>query len=243
MGATPTYVGAIATLAEDPGSPQTVLGESVVRTRTYRGTYALCAASALPRGTLGTGDETGFSVRQCTYAREKGDRGILVIEWEATAGSALPAPPDEFSLEPFDINPRVERHPNFSSVTAQELAQIWQARNGSTADERDEALQWVYANGSDQAVVLVDLFVKGVENYYLSGLKFSQLIHSYSAPSCTLGGFIQVPFGAGSGLIPSGASWLRKADGLTWSGGVYKLTRTWVGAPLGHWDPVIYPVV
>jgi hypothetical protein len=75
MPAVPTTIGVTDTLVEAPHSPSTVLGERTVRTRIYRGKYSLCAASALPRGTLGTGAEAGFIVDECTYSKRAGGPG------------------------------------------------------------------------------------------------------------------------------------------------------------------------
>ena len=44
-------------------------------------------------------------------------------------------------------------------------------------------------------------------------------------------------------LTPTGAlqiSWLRQADEMEYNRTWFKLTRTWIGSPIGHWDEDIY---
>ena len=42
---------------------------------------------------------------------------------------------------------------------------------------------------------------------------------------------------------PFGLSWLRKKDSITLNRTWYKLSRTWIGGPLGQWDTQIYSPV
>lgn len=39
---------------------------------------------------------------------------------------------------------------------------------------------------------------------------------------------------------PYGLSWLRQTDQLSWQRTWYKLTKTWIGGPLGVWDAQLY---
>jgi len=243
MPAVPTTIGVTDTLVEAPHSPSTVLGERTVRTRIYRGKYSLCAASALPRGTLGTGAEAGFIVDECTYSRERGDQGVLTIRWLAGAGAGGAEgtlPDDEYSLEPFSVNPPVEKFPAFDVLTEEEISWCLIAAMGSTPDERDEAVEWVFKNGTAGAQELLRLKRHGVQSYYLAGLKYKWTSYSWTAPECTRGGFIEVPGGPLADKLPAQMSWLRESDSLAWTGSAFRRERSWVGGPNGHWDDFLY---
>jgi hypothetical protein len=43
-------------------------------------------------------------------------------------------------------------------------------------------------------------------------------------------------------IYTGGISWLRQEDTLTLQRTWWRLTRTWLGGPLGHWDPELYTV-
>lgn len=43
-------------------------------------------------------------------------------------------------------------------------------------------------------------------------------------------------------IYNNGISWLRQADTLTLQRTWFRLTRTWIGGPLGKWDPELYTV-
>ena len=40
--------------------------------------------------------------------------------------------------------------------------------------------------------------------------------------------------------IPFGLSWLRQADTIHLNRTWWRLTRSWIGGPMGHWDKEIY---
>lgn len=43
-------------------------------------------------------------------------------------------------------------------------------------------------------------------------------------------------------IYSGGISWLRQADRILFQRTWHRLTRSWIGGPLGHWDTDIYPV-
>jgi hypothetical protein len=233
-----------ATLKEQPDSPRWQLGERIVQTRIYRGPYATAAAWALPRGTLGTGEQLGFRVARSSVERERGSVGLLRIEWEANGGeSGQPLPPDEFFFEPFEINPPVATHPNFASLTARQKENCRIAATDSDEDRRADALTFVMAIPNPEGLLALDLFdllEEGRDTYYLCGLRYIWTLSGWSFPPATTGGFIQTPGGPLAGYLPLGFSWLRQSDSVRVSGGIVQLTRQWLGAPSGHWDTRLY---
>ena len=94
-------------LVEDPESGVYYFGERQTLKTIYNGKYSDCVAAALPRGTIGSGDKTGFVVGSCEVSRARGEIGRIVTIWEGSEGSILPL--DEFSLRPQDLNPATEK--------------------------------------------------------------------------------------------------------------------------------------
>ena len=96
---------------------------------------------------------------------------------------------------------------------------------------------------ADWATVLLDWLDHGHETYYEAGIKYSWIWNSFTWPSLSVGGVIEVFPSAGPMMGSAAFSWLRLADapepnGV--NGSVYKVTSTWLGGPNGHWDPVLY---
>lgn len=242
MSAVPTWVGPTTTLVEMPGSPSIDYSEELVRTRTYKGLFSLCESSAPARWSLGTGAEAGYMVAKATVSRERGNIGTLTVVYKVNAASSgQPLPPDDYDTDPFEINPRVERNSAFSTVTDSEMSHVQAAVAAGDAATRAEHVQWVTSNGSTAAKALLALMLRGTENYYQAGMKYIWSQSLYTAPAATLGGFIEVPGGTPGFTLPAGMSWLRMADKLGQSGGIYRITRTWMGGPAGLWSTVLYP--
>jgi hypothetical protein len=236
--------GVNTTLVEQPESPNYKFGDRSTCTRTFKGLHSLCLSSAVGRGTIGTGSMSGWVVTSCEVKRESKQIGTLVIEYEATAAGgggtgALTLPPDEFELVPFEINPRLEQHPNFSAITADERKNVRLA-----VDSQDDTkLAAAYALLTGDAVDLADQLRKGVETYYWAGWTYTWSTYSWDIPSSvSAGGVIETPAGPLASLIATnpGIDWLRQADTLNFDGTKYKLSSVWLGAAGGHFDPDLY---
>lgn len=241
-----TWKGPTTSLVEDVDSPTTTFGDGITRTRIYHGLYTLCAASVLGKGTIGTGDETGFRVKTCTFTRERGNIGRLEIVWEITdwsAGEGAPIPEPTFELQHRDIEVNINRHPLFAIVTSLEHQNIEAALNGADQLARDEAESFLFHQGSEDAIKLYELRQLGMEKWIVSSWMYSETHTSTTEPICTQGGYTEV---LSSPLItlPPDASWLRMADDLSFRSGLYTLTKSWLGAnkysPDGGWNPYIY---
>lgn len=236
--------GVNTTLVEQPDSPQYVLGEKAVCVRKFKGLHSLCISSAVGRGTLGTGSMSGWMVSKCTINRLPKQIGELVIEYEAFAsgsggpGGSLVLPPDEFDLNPFEINPRIERNPYFNDLDSDMRKKVEiavQSRKSLGSPEYD-ALNAL-------GLILAAKITKGIETYYKVGWTYTWTTYSWDEPaSVDGGGYIDSPAGPLSSLLSgaSGYDWLRQADVLTNNGSYYKLTQSWMGANDGHWDTDLY---
>jgi hypothetical protein len=250
-----------------PGSGVVNYGERVTLTDILMGPYTVCLANAPSRGTFGSGSRLGWVV---TSARVepggKGPKGILTINWEAGGLSATaPLPIDEFTCDPTELYPRVERNKLFNqtSTGAGAMADIdvatcalaYQVIHGSTKESKDSAYQSLLkqAGGppgpaTDQGalgLVLADKLRKGEETYYIAGFKYIWSAFSYAIPTLSKGAIVQDPYGPGSipDSLPTGISWLRLADSLApngVNGSMWKNVRTWIGGPAGHWDSDLY---
>jgi hypothetical protein len=90
--------------------------------------------------------------------------------------------------------------------------------------------------------MLIEKLTKGQETYYLAGLKYTWTRHFYDPQAINRGGYIEQPGGPLAGYLPYDFDWLRNCDRQqpVGTGGVYKVTYSWVGGPSGHWDRDLY---
>ena len=88
---------------------------------------------------------------------------------------------------------------------------------------------------------LWDKLIRGTENFYLAGFRYSWTRAYWSiAGTINLGGYIESPGGPLTGMFPAGISWLRQADDVKFTGQHFRYTVSWLGAPDGHWDTDLY---
>lgn len=234
--------GVNTTLVEQPDSPKYKFGDRSTCTRKFKGLHSLCLSSAVGQGAVGTGDMSGWVVANCDVERESKQIGTLVIEYEATAavggGPGLVLPVDTASCHPFEINPRVETHPNYQSFDADMFKEVQACANMAIPGERDR----LYSALTAEEKQLVDFITRGVETFYLAGVSYTWTSYSWDFPSdYSSGGFIESPAGPiASELADLGLSWLRQADDVESLGSYFRHSRTWMGAPSGHWSPDLY---
>ncbi len=116
--------------------------------------------------------------------------------------------------------------------------------DSSTLAERTALIAKINAGvgtGAIEATILADLRLKGVESYYLSGFKYTWTLAFWEKPALNVGGYIEAPYGPlGDTIEILGLASLRQADSLQFNGQNHKLTRSWLCAPNGHWDPDLY---
>lgn len=234
-------------LAETAASGRLGLGERITYTTQHAGRYgdALAYALAHPRGSswvLSIGGTSGtFYVEEAICEPDRGGKGVATVTYSLASGTGA-VPADEFSLSPFEINPALESHSYFSSLTADDLSKARARHTAPTASGKTSLDNAIDAVANKTLVnKLLQKWDRGNETYYLAGYHFTHTLHFTACPTLSAGGFIQDPFGAFSGyVLGAGLSWLRQADELVWSNGLWKLTRSWLGAPAGHWDTDLY---
>lgn len=176
----------------------------------------------------------------------RGAKRRVEIYWQSIDGYL--APP-EWSLTREDLQPHIERHPLFSSLTQADFTLIRLAFLSATVDgQANSANQMNRTSNPPLASNLLSKMVGGQENYYLAS---SHYTYSYyylpgGVPSLNSGGSVYSnPGGPAGYVIPAGESWLRYADEAQQSnycpiGGIVKVTSTFVGAPNNFWDSDIY---
>lgn len=240
----PKFVGNTSILFEQVESAKITYGDKVTQTKVYRGVYALCASSALHKGTIGTGDLENWHVDACSVDREPRGVGKLTIVWVAggvggdngsTATFSLP--PDEVGLDAMEINPALEKNPFYSALTDAQISAVKKAFDNPHLDEP------IAAAGSLTTLQknLLAKLRKGVSSFYLAGIKYSWTQHFWSISGhVSLGGFIDTPDGPLTSLLPVSLSALRQADAVVFTGEHFKYTKTWLLAPDGHWDTDLY---
>lgn len=233
--------GVNTVLVEQPDSPQYKFGDRSTCVRTFKGLHSLCLTSAVGKGTIGTGDMTGWVVSECEVRREPKQVGTLVITYEAASSGgtgALTVPPDEVGLVPFDTNPRVETHPAFAALTDAQRRDVRLAVDSQSDEVQAEKL----AGLSGSALLLAQKLAKGVETWYQAGWTYTWSQYSYDLPSSMdAGGYVDTPGGPLGSLLASNPdiSWLRQADSMDPGAYPYKITYTWVGA-IVEWDSDLY---
>jgi hypothetical protein len=180
-----------------------------------------------------------FSVEDSSVETEKGGKGVVTVNYQ----SLDVMPPEEFALTPFEIQPPILKNVYFASLTEADRKKARAAFNAATAAGNTSITAAIEGTvNKDLTKALVNKWLKGEENFYLAGLKFQHTLFSFMAPAASPGGFIQFPFGTFSGYVSAaGMSWLRQSDEVIWNNGLWKLTRTWMGAPSGQWDTDLYP--
>ena len=236
---------------EAPGSQQYDFGIKGRLRQIFEGDYrqlgTLYNFGAYHRGAV-NGD---YIITNTTVGRARGQVGRVEVQWESLAGQL---PFDEFSITPQEQNPRVERNPAFAVLTQDDFLNVQTAANGLDEHARATARNKFAASpNAGLCGKLFNLLANGTENYILSVplYSWSSYYSAASAPVPSAGGFVQTPGGPATDLLPTGYSWLRRADVLALAnytplGGAVKVTRSWLGGPVGndgggYWDPILYP--
>jgi hypothetical protein len=231
-------------LVEQANSPQLeYTGNSARRTRSFKGLHSLCLTSIPYPGTIGTAADAGWVVESSSVAREKGDIGILTVVWIPAPFviiGTIPLPPDEAGIAPTALNPKIERHPRYNSLTPQQLQNVQDALAAGAGGDTSKAYLDLPARGQE----LYTKISQGWETFYLAGMTYSWAKYYYSLPALSLGSYPETP---GGPLAPylRNMSCLRAADSLVWAQYCWKLTRTWLAMPNlpgTCWDPQLYPI-
>ena len=211
------------------------------------------------RGTLGTGSRLGWVVSETSFATERGGIAKYTIQWEAGGPSCGLTPPSpEIKLDPQELYPPAQQNRYFRDqdgnllIAMLDLTYAQATMHASNQFARDDAYTKLKgrANNPDNnpsaslALDLADILRNGAETFYLAGWRYVVTTYSFSLPSTSPGGFIQVPNPQPNPAYFSTAiSWLRLADSLESSGPInsmWKITQTWLGGPMGHWNPILY---
>lgn len=246
MPSTPTHKN-LGSLIEASESPIYEIGETITQTRIYHATISVCLANIVFKGTAGTGAQSGYQVQRCTVTSLGGSQGRLTLVWEANAsGSGATLPPDEVAVQADNQSPRVERHPIFKPLEDQKVGAVGSeeyvldlvenAVRAQTRTDRETALGKLAA--VPLALKLIKKLQRGQESYYAASLRTAWVTHSWDLPSISRGGFRDPVQGPLAGYFVSDIDWLREADDLQYSNGIWRWTRSWLGSP--EWDPDIY---
>jgi hypothetical protein len=232
--------GVNTVLVEQPDSPLYTFDDLPTCVRRYRGLHSLCLSSGLYKGTLGTGAMAGWIVKKSTIKREAKQIGELTIDWQmlATAGESgsLQLPADEFDLQPFEVNPKTEQHPFFSALDDEKRVAVRTVVDSEATKDRATKL----AALDSLSLNLAQKLMKGRDSYYLAGWTYTWTTYSWDLPTAMAGGVIEAPAGPLAGYFVGTIDWLRQADSLQPTPTHFKLTKTWLGGPNGHWDTDLY---
>ena len=227
------WKGTVA-LIEQPNSPEYVFGESVQMTRIYSGPHATCLASAPLRGTIGTGVAAGFRVTESKVARDRGGVGLLTIKYETVGqppqGGQLPADEVEVNGEPTEV--ALAKHPFFTTLTNDLRTDVKTLLE--TAEENStHGPAKTRVAASALATKLYEKLKREFTHFPLYPSTFTQVLHYWSPPALSVGGFRQTP---PTGLVtppPTSPNdgWIREGDRLSYNGTHWQLTRKWRYVP------------
>lgn len=232
---TPIWKGYTA-LVEQPQSRGFEIGDVTRKIGIWVGTYDDCVAALPVKGLFGSDAFAGWIVDGASLAPDRGERARLTVRYVNSIGSGRPLPEDHWRLEGVEDNPRIERNPKYSSLTAQHLEGVQTAVQGKDDTIRDAAYTALTTLGKE----LVDKMRRGQESYYAAVRRYVWTTSSYTPPIAVDGGTIGTPGGPGAAYLNPTYQWLRFADDVDYANGVYKITSTWLGGPNGHWDSDIY---
>lgn len=229
-------------LAELPDSPKyQFTAEKSSQVRVFQGAYAEVLANIVrPGATL-----DGLTCTNCNIERMPGGRGQMTVTCEVggtlPGGQTLPLPADEWGFASGDISPALSRHPKFGTLTEDQLQIVENALKSIDPVTRAAWAAATTGAGSTPLTNYRRLRAKGVETYYLVSLTYTWTARYYSLPALSSGGTLETPGGPGWSAV-SGLNWkwLRQIDVPSYSGGIYTVVRSWVGAPGGHWDTYLY---
>ncbi|TXH10000.1 MAG: hypothetical protein E6R03_15975 [Hyphomicrobiaceae bacterium] len=235
----PTHLN-LTSLIEQPESRARENGDAQTEARIYIADYDTCKAAQKTKNTVGTGDLAGYLIRTSKVEPIRGLAAKLIDVWVAGGDDAdpesNPLPADEVNVTGTNQSPKTERHPRYISLAAiaGEMDRVDSAIKGGTKPERDAAYNALSTLGKE----LVTKIRNGNEAYYLATLTYSWATHSYTLPTMYRGGWVEAVSGPLSGYFVGTISWLRAADDLSYSNGIWRLTRTWLGADA--WDSQLY---
>ena len=250
---TPVWKGlAAGTLTETPESGKVTFGERIGYVQQFAGRYndAVTFASAHFRGsqwvvTIGLMSAVVF-VNDATVTHDKGGRALVTVNYDAatfTGGTGTGLPPDEFALTPIELNPALERNDYFATLTQDEIKKARASYNSATESGGtgvDSTITTLARSALIQS--LIAKWTRGTDSFYMAGMSFQHTMYFSYAPNGYRGGVLQQPYGAFAGYVSgAGLQWLRRADEVVWSNGLWKLMRTWIGGPNGYWDTDLYP--
>ena len=243
---TPIVVGT-GSLSEIAESGKYVLEYKYRWDQVFEGPYADINAviTSYMRGAL---NGAGWVVSQTDVEKFKGGKGRMTVHWENIDGYLNP---DEWDVDPENLQPQIERHPMFAALTSTDIGIVQQTVMAARLTNSGKVVpSWseISAGNSALAQSLYTKLLHGEETYLLYGARYTWSTYYLAGdePSLNNGSVTQTPGGPSGYILPSGFSWVRLADKIGQAnncpaGYVLKLTRTWLGAPDGFWDTDLYP--
>jgi len=226
-------------LMEVPTSPMWERGDTTRATQVFRSaSYALARASLPPKGAYGTGDFAGMFIVSATVSKERGQVGVLTLVYEGP-GLVLDEvvlPPDECEIDFAKDQQSIKELPLFSDLTDEDrwAIDVWV----NSADFRTHEFFQYMESGANAALMgqLRERLLRGQEHKLIFPPVYRWTSYYLDEPYADGGGYIDFPNGPLT--APSNYMYLRAGDQLSFNGTFYRVSRTWIGAPM--WDGVIY---
>lgn len=231
---------------EQPNSPRVTLSATPTATRVYIGGWDEILEFYPAPGSIDftiPGFGWGWIVASFTVEKMSGHRAKLTVEYAGIAtGSPIALPTNEASITTERFERATADHPFFSALTEKQRHALQVLLDTTeTEDAGKYKAAKVIVDASPLAGKLYAKLKSGDTHTYNYSAVYRLQVHSYTAPfNLTMGGFReQAPFFPI--VPPSGVSWLRESDSVSFNGSYWTVERKWIGAPDGEWDPDLYP--
>lgn len=259
-------------LEEYNDSPVIEIGEQSTIVHTYKCDPSTAQLLLInnQRGQILT-DSQGYIYRVLTSRSERIDKGNA-CKVTITSEAQFNPPPEEFTIEPVELNPSLDKHARYGNLTYKDRYIVRQA---NINDNADLAQQYTNAlvnitNPTElqQAKELLLKRHKGQDSFYLAGWKITWSKYFWTPQILNPGGYIEDPVVEGgvpyyfwsddgtpdgnnifafasdinpnmfpeNNLGPTNTSWLRQGDQLSLQRTWWRLSMTWIGCSIGHWD-------
>ena len=258
-------------LEEMPDSPEIERGEQATIRHSFKCDWETgkTLLAGIGRGTIFQ-DSYG-NLTKCISSRLKRERGgvIHAVFEVISEGLSFDNPPDEFTIESFDDNPALEKHPRYADMTDKQRFLTRGAVDSSYSFDTQAQLQTYITGlvgsgaGGNEACDLLNKMRRGNDSFYLPGFRVTWSQYAFGPWLINPGGYIEAPSPAGGvpaffwytlanemifnrvatanpTLYANGISWLRLADSVVYSRTWFKITRSWLGSGFGYWDTDLY---
>lgn len=229
-------------LQEQPDSPEWSFGEQIRLIRRFSGPHGACLAAAPLGGAIGGGIASGLRVAESRVTKSRGGIGLLTITYGNQPGEVpiqgQQLPDDEAEITDDEVEEQLKNHPNYSDLTAEQLANINTVLNTAWDDPLSQAAFLALAPDA-VALELLTKLQRGFTHYPVAAPVYQLTMYFWERPTGLSSGNVRQSPPSVPIIPPAGLDWIRKPDRLSHNGTYWVLVRRWQGYK--DLDSDIYP--